>query len=621
MKHMKVPACKKIISIASLLFITITTAFTQNVGIGTTDPKARLHVADSSVVFAAPGFAAGITAPPVSGAGRRMMWYAERGAFRAGVVTADQWDHNNIGIYSTAFGFSNIAKGVGSFATGSANYVEGVYSTAIGNTNYATGANTVAIGNLAGAEGDQSSSIGTGTVSTSFQSTALGRFNYLAGNLNTDIPTDPLLVIGNGTSSGNRSNAITVLKNGNTGIGIHQPLVRLHVADSSVIFSGPQSVPPGVAPVPIQGPGIRLMWLPDRAAFRAGGISLDEWDDSRIGSYSTAFGLSNIASGVTSFATGLGNVASGNISACIGTYNNAPGLKSTAIGVGINTRTFEGIALGRYNVVSGNQTSDVSTDPIFTVGNGTSSVLRSNALAILKNGDVSIGDITPTEKLDIDGQLRIRGGEPANGKILISNATGVASWQNPSTLSLDQASATGISQVEFRNAGVYRGAFGWSQADGRFFFYDGESATNTLFINNGRMGIRRDATTNALEVGGDASKSTAGSWLGNSDARLKKNITPVTQALDNLLKLQGVQYEWNDAQTGYPRPAGRQMGFTAQNVQEVFPEKVSTDAQGYLQTAYGTYDPLIVEAIRELKNENEALKKEIAEIKQLMRKN
>ena len=132
------------------------------------------------------------------------------------------------------------------------------------------------------------------------------------------------------------------------------------------------------------------------------------------------------------------------------------------------------------------------------------------------------------------------------------------------------------------------------------------------------MGVRREATTNVLEVGGEASKATAGSWLGNSDARLKKNIVPIENALGKLLQLQGINYEWNDTETGYPRPVGIQAGFTAQNVQQVFPAMVSTDAQGYLQTAYGTYDPLIVEAIRELKAENDLLKKELAGIKELL---
>ena len=65
-----------------------------------------------------------------------------------------------------------------------------------------------------------------------------------------------------------------------------------------------------------------------------------------------------------------------------------------------------------------------------------------------------------------------------------------------------------------------------------------------------------------------------------------------------MLQLQGVSYEWNDDQTGYARPEGTQYGFTAQNIQEVFPTLVNEDNLGYLQTAYGTYDAMYVEAIR-----------------------
>ena len=114
--------------------------------------------------------------------------------------------------------------------------------------------------------------------------------------------------------------------------------------------------------------------------------------------------------------------------------------------------------------------------------------------------------------------------------------------------------------------------------------------------------MRRDATTNEFEVNGNASKSSAGSWLGNSDARLKKDIQPLDDALQKIMQLKGITYQWNDNKTGIKRPEGIQMGFTAQNIKDIFPNEVSTDAQGFLQTAYGTYDALIVEAIKELKD-------------------
>jgi hypothetical protein len=51
---------------------------------------------------------------------------------------------------------------------------------------------------------------------------------------------------------------------------------------------------------------------------------------------------------------------------------------------------------------------------------------------LIVEGNVSIGTTPPTQALDINGQIRIRGGNPADGRVLTSNATGVATWQNPS---------------------------------------------------------------------------------------------------------------------------------------------------------------------------------------------
>jgi hypothetical protein len=120
-----------------------------------------------------------------------------------------------------------------------------------------------------------------------------------------------------------------------------------------------------------------------------------------------------------------------------------------------------------------------------------------------------------------------------------------------------------------------------------------------------------------LEVDGSASKSTAGDWLANSDARLKKNIQPLNshEMLNKLLALQGVAYEWNDDKTGSRRPEGIQYGFTAQNIQTVFPTLVAEDKLGYLQTAYGTYDAMTVEAIRALHDEIKVLKTENSGLK------
>ncbi len=137
------------------------------------------------------------------------------------------------------------------------------------------------------------------------------------------------------------------------------------------------------------------------------------------------------------------------------------------------------------------------------------------------------------------------------------------------------------------------------------------------------------ALPNTLSVNGDASKSTSGSWLANSDRRLKKEILSISgkEALNKINKMRGVTYLWNDDKTGIKRPTDIQYGFIAQELKEVFPSKVSKDKLGYYQTAYGDYDPIFAEAIKELnkqvktlskKNQNQ--EKEIARLKKELSK-
>lgn len=108
--------------------------------------------------------------------------------------------------------------------------------------------------------------------------------------------------------------------------------------------------------------------------------------------------------------------------------------------------------------------------------------------------------------------------------------------------------------------------------------------------------------SHTLQVGGDASKSVAGSWAANSDRRLKKDIEYMNseKILNKMLQLKGATYLWNDTVTGIPRPENIQYGFIAQDIEKVWPSKISRDRQGYLVTAYGDYDPMFVESIRAL---------------------
>ena len=103
---------------------------TDQVGIGTSEPDAGLHIIHDDGFLAEGTFGSGT--PLDFGTGTGMIWYPLKGAFRAGEVTAGQWNDASIGNYSVAFGFDNIAQGDYSVVFGSNNNITGNYSFAFG---------------------------------------------------------------------------------------------------------------------------------------------------------------------------------------------------------------------------------------------------------------------------------------------------------------------------------------------------------------------------------------------------------------------------------------------------------------------------------------------------------
>lgn len=176
--------------IASLLgaVLLVCNLLAQNVGIGTSTPQARLHVTDSSVVFSAAGGGPSQTGnPPIQGAGRRMMWYADKAAFRVGYVTATQWDKNNIGIYSFAAGYETTALGHSSTAMGYMTTASGFSSTAMGDGTIATGTASTAFGSSTTASGNGSTAMGFESTASNIVSTAMGWGSIASGLASTSM--------------------------------------------------------------------------------------------------------------------------------------------------------------------------------------------------------------------------------------------------------------------------------------------------------------------------------------------------------------------------------------------------------------------------------------------------
>lgn len=232
------------------------------VGINTITPLARLHVQDSSVLFTGPGTLPGPLPTPVTGAGSRMMWYADKAAFRVGSVDNHYWNTEYVGINSFASGYNTRATGPSSFAIGTNTYASesnsfacGVNTSAQHNPSFASGSYTIAKNVNSASFGDHTVAFGTGTIATGYYTfaygqysstygmntkaralcmVALGRYNDTTSVAYSDwIDTDPVFVIGNGSANNARKNAFTVLKNSYTGINTVSPQTALHVVKNT----------------------------------------------------------------------------------------------------------------------------------------------------------------------------------------------------------------------------------------------------------------------------------------------------------------------------------------------------------------------------------------------------
>jgi len=125
----------------------------------------------------------------------------------------------------------------------------------------------------------------------------------------------------------------------------------------------------------------------------------------------------------------------------------------------------------------------------------------------------------------------------------------------------------------------------------------------------GDVGIGTATPGYALTVAGTA-WVTSGSWSG-SDARWKKNVSTLstTSSLDKILKLNPVTYKWKTDE--YPDmnfSDSTQLGFIAQDVENIIPEVVTTDNNGYKGISYEKIVPVLTSAVQEQQKEIEQLK-------------
>ncbi len=552
------------------------------VGIGTDLPYSLLHTkglgtGEGNVLFTGTYKSANPGLAPDSNAGTRMMWYPDKSAFRTGTIDGNQWNTGNIGNYSVAMGYSTTASGSYSIATGENTFAESSYET------------------------------------------VLGRWNsdYTPNSTTTWNSIDRLFVIGNGTASNTRSNALTILKNGKVGIGTDLPYGLLHAkgvgtGEGNVLFTGSyKSVNPGLAPD--SGAGTRMMWYPDKSAFRAGTVDGSQWNTANIGVFSTSIGHNNIASGQYSISMGAENEATGVTSIALGNSLTSSGLASVAMGYHSTASGQYSTAFGYGNTASGSMSAAIGYS---CISSGYASIAMGERTESSGFHSIAFGYITEAsgDKSTAMGAYTLASG-------YYSTAVGkntVASGDYSMSIGENVNSKSAYETVIGRWNADYtpNSTTNWNSADRIFVVGNGTASatrSNALTIlKNGRVGLQTVTNpTFALELPNSATdgigKGRANAWSTYSDGRIKSKRKSIIYGLREIMMLNPLYYYKHnsiikDGKIQINEDGSYDIGFIAQDVYKVIPEIVSVPNNEYLDLwsmSYEKLTPILVKAIQE----------------------
>jgi hypothetical protein len=350
------------------------------------------------------------------------------------------------------------------------------------------------------------------------------------------------------------------------------------------------------------------------------------------GEYSTAMGFENTASGYASIATGRGSTAGKNYSTAMGYDTYAKGTASTAMGHSTS-------ALGDYSFAIG-KSSYAWADYSVAIGNDVQAVAGNST---------AIGSSTMTGGYNswVGGKLMHLGfgadytfvwGHSENNDsptIAAANAFLIFPPVLLAKLGLEQYRLN-ISWIwvvplaeKLRCFQTPSGDdfYGFGIASGLLQIYAGantedEPAVVVRKISGpdgkifGYLGIGTTSPDYALEVNGNAAKTSGGTtWINSSDVRLKDIAGEYQRGLEEIATLRPVTFFYKeDNPRGLPSNE-ENVGFVAQEVQDVFPEAVSEGPDGYLDFNMHPVNVAVINAIKELKKENDFLKAENAMLK------
>jgi len=140
-----------------------------------------------------------------------------------------------------------------------------------------------------------------------------------------------------------------------------------------------------------------------------------------------------------------------------------------------------------------------------------------------------------------------------------------------------------------------------------------DSSDRLFVIGNGTSLIAR---SDALIIFKNGDATLSGTLTQLSDVQLKMNITALELSLDKLLKLQGVNYHWNEVK---PHDIeSLQTGFIAQEVEKILPELVNQGSGGYKSVNYIGLIPHLIEALKESDQKVKKLEERLLKLESLI---
>ena len=212
------------------------------------------------------------------------------------------------------------------------------------------------------------------------------------------------------------------------------------------------------------------------------------------------------------------------------------------------------------------------------------------------NGNVGIGTTSPTSNLQISGYTS---GLPATSG---SSQRGGFRIANSSNIGFDFGTvAAGQAWIQVSDVNNYASNFAL-----------------LLNPNGGNVGIGTTSPSYTLHVNGSVAGTSAYNNL--SDKRYKKDIKPIENALDKVLLLEGITYNWNLDTTvigDKNLDSLNHIGFIAQDIEKILPQVVSTanDKDKTKSVAYSDIVPVLAEAIKQLSAQIKDLQTEIQTLK------